>query len=490
MCWIPHFFCHTQAGQVTKHLQNRKERVLMETYDVVVVGSGTAGQTAAHTLKDYGASVAVIENSDRPGGICALAGCQAKKWYFEAAETMARARHLAGKGVTRQPEMDWSIIRDEKRSFTRAVPEGTRKGLKGAGIHFIEGTAEFQDKAVLAVNGERVAARYIILATGAHPMSLPFAGAEHLTGSSTFLELDHLPPRIAFVGGGFISFEFAHFAAYLGQSQQIHILEAAPRPLGPFDAEMTEQLMKASRAENIDIHTDMQVSGIEKSGSGYTVHTRDGGSLPVDMAVHGAGRVPSIEGLALEKGDVAYNRRGITVDREMRTSNPRVFAVGDCAASIQLARVADYEACVAAKNILAEMHGGEGALMDYGAVPTVLFTYPQYAMVGATEESLRAGGIPYFKSMDSNLSWPTYRRVGMRNAAYKVLVDENSRILGAHIISDNAAGLINIFKQAIVSGQSSAELYWNHVMTPYPTRESDITYMLAPFIADDPLAGL
>lgn len=111
-------------------------------------------------------------------------------------------------------------------------------------------------------------------------------------------------------------------------------------------------------------------------------------------------------------------------------------------------------------------------------------------MVGATEESLRTGRIPYSKSMDSNLSWSTYRRVGMRHAAYKVLVDENSRILGAHIISDNAAGLITIFSQAIISGQSASELYWNHVMTPYPTRESDITYMLAPFIADDPLAGL
>ncbi|MFO7840056.1 MAG: NAD(P)/FAD-dependent oxidoreductase [Desulfosalsimonadaceae bacterium] len=463
---------------------------MRRTYDVIVVGSGTGGQTAARMLKDYGLSVAVIEHSEMPGGICALAGCQAKKWYYEAAETMARSRHLAGKGVSRQPEMDWSCIRDEKRSFTRSVPEATRKGLRGAGIDLIEGRAAFRDETALVVNGESVSAKYIILATGAHPMALPFTGAEHLVDSSAFLELDHLPSRVAFVGGGFISFEFAHFAAFLGPAENCHIIEAASRPLGAFDAEMVEQLIKASRAEGISIHTDVKVSGIEKDKSGYVIYSLDGKGFNVDMVVHGAGRTPSLEGLELEEGNVAYTRRGITVDSEMRTSNQRVFAVGDCAATIQLARVADYEACVAAKNILSEMRGDDAALMDYRAVSAVLFTYPQYAMVGATEESLKTGGIPYYKSMDSNLSWPTYRRIGMRHAAYKVLVDENSRVLGAHIISDNAAGLINIFRQAIISGQSVADLYWNHVMTPYPTRESDITYMLAPFLADDLLEGL
>lgn len=463
---------------------------MVKLYDVVIVGSGSGGQTAAYTLLEYGLSVAVVENSPTPGGICALAGCQAKKWYYEATETVARARHMEGKGLVRSPEMDWSRIRDEKRAFTDPIPEGTRKGLKGAGIDFIAGTAVFQDETTLAVDGRPIRGKYIVLATGAHPMPLPFPGAEHLVTSSDFLELDSLPPRIVFIGGGFISFEFAHFAARLGPAEAITILEVLPRPLGPFDAEMVDQLMTASRAEGIAIRTEVELAGVEKENGGYVVRTKRGEALLADLVVHGAGRVPTIEGLQLEAGHVVYNRRGIQVDDGMRTSNPRVFAAGDCAATIQLARVADYEAYVAAKNILAEIEGGSGARVDHRAVPSILFTYPQYAMVGATEEALTADGIRYYKNSDRNLTWPTYRRIGMPHAAYKILVDDDSRVLGAHIISDNAAGLINIFKEAMLDKRSVEDLYWRHVMTPYPSRESDIIYMLKPFFEDDLLAGL
>jgi glutathione reductase (NADPH) len=429
-------------------------------------------------------------NSPTPGGICALAGCQAKKWYYEATETMARARHLEGKGLIRPPELDWSVIRDQKRAFTEPIPDATRSGLKGSGIDYIAGTAEFKDSTTLVVNGEPLQGKYFVLATGAHPMPLPFAGAEHLITSSAFLELDCLPPRIVFIGGGFISFEFAHFSARLGPAERVAILEALPRPLGPFDAEMVEQLMTASRDEGIEIHTGVDIMGLEKNGSGFVVRTQGGEAFEADLVVHGAGRVPSIEDLQLEAGQVDYSRRGITVDNTMRTSNPRVFAVGDCAATIQLARVADYEAYVAVKNILAEVEGAAGAVVDYRAVPSILFTYPEYAMVGATEETLKQDGTRYYKNADRNLSWPTYRRIGMPHAAYKVLVDDDNHVLGAHIISDNAAGLINIFKQAILQNQTVEDLYWQHVMTPYPSRESDIVYMLKPFFEDDLLAGL
>ena len=463
---------------------------MVKSYDVVVVGSGSGGQTAAYTLMEYGLSVAVVENSPTPGGICALAGCQAKKWYYEATETMARARHLEGKGLIRTPELDWTRIRDEKRAFTEPIPDATRKGLKGSGIDFIAGKAVFKDPTTLVVDGEPLQGKYIVLATGAHPMPLPFPGAEHLITSSAFLELDRLPPRIVFVGGGFISFEFAHFAARLGPAEKVVILEALSRPLGPFDAEMVEQLMAASRDEGIEIQTDVDITGVEKNGSTFVARTRGGAVFKADLFVHGAGRVPTIADLQLEAGQVAYSRRGITVDNEMRTSNPRVFAVGDCAATVQLARVADYEAYVAVKNILAEVESGPGATVDYRAVPAVLFTYPQYAMVGATEDALKAEGVRYYKNAARNLSWPTYRRIGMPHAAFKVLVDDDNRILGAHIISDSAAGLINIFKEAMLDNRSVEDLYWRHVMTPYPSRESDIIYMLKPFFEDDLLAGL
>jgi glutathione reductase (NADPH) len=166
----------------------------------------------------------------------------------------------------------------------------------------------------------------------------------------------------------------------------------------------------------------------------------------------------------------------------MQTSAAHIFAVGDCAATIALARIADFEAHVAAKNILADKENSPASTVDYTAVPSVLFTYPQYGMVGQTEAVLQEKGIAYRKSTDKGLIWPTYRRVGIEHAGYKILVSEDGHIMGAHVISDNPAGLINAFTQAMRNGTTVDEIHWNNIMSPYPSRESDIIYMLSPFI--------
>jgi glutathione reductase (NADPH) len=162
----------------------------------------------------------------------------------------------------------------------------------------------------------------------------------------------------------------------------------------------------------------------------------------------------------------------------MVSSNPNIYAIGDCAATIQLARVADFEAHTAAEAIIARDTNKESPTIDYAAVPAVLFTYPQLGMVGKTEDALREEQAHYRKSSGSHLSWPTYRRVGMHHAAYKILVDQEDRILGAHILSDNVSGILAILRQAMLSGTPIPELYRNNIMTPYPSRESDLIYML------------
>ncbi len=455
----------------------------MSEYDVLVIGAGTAGQTVAYDLLDKGLTVAVADMSDRPGGVCALAGCQAKKYFYEATETVARAAHLMGKGIIRLPETDWGRILAEKNRFTDRVPESTVKGFKAAGIDYLRGRAAFSDPNTVAVDGRVVSAQRFVVAAGARPMSLALDGVEHVITSDAFLNLPALPERIAFIGGGFISFEFAHFAARLGaRAGDIHILEIADRPLGPFDGEMVALLVKASEAEGIRIHTGVTIEGVRAHDKGKTLHLATGETIDVDIVVHGAGRVPNIEGLGLAAAGITTTRTGISVDAGMKTSNRRVWAVGDCAATVQLARVADQEAHVAASRIIAENRGDDGKTMDYRGVPFMLFTYPQYGMVGSTEDALKAKGVKYWKSAAKGLTWPTYRRIGMTHAAYKILVDGNNRILGAHVLSDNAAGLINSFRHAILSGKTVEELYHDNVMSPYPTRESDIIYMLSSLI--------
>jgi glutathione reductase (NADPH) len=454
----------------------------VDQFDVIVVGSGTGGQTAAFELNDAGLKVAVIDRSDRPGGTCALCGCQPKKWFYEVTEAIAKSNHLTGKGIKTPPKAEWRAILAQKNEFTSTVPENTIKSFKDAGISFLRGRAKFSSGDAMEVDGIPVAAKHYILATGARPMSLPMAGSENLITSDAFLELKELPRSILFVGGGFISFEFAHFAARLGpENPQVRILHRSERPLGRFDAEMVELLVKASMEEGIEVHTKVQISSVEKRRSGFVVSTEAGESFDADLVVHGAGRAPNVVELALEAAGVRYSERGIAVDERMRTSNPHVFAIGDCAATVQLARVADYEAHVAAKNILAELRNTEGAKIDYTAVPAMLFTYPQYGMVGKTEAALIQQNIPYRKSFAKNLQWPTYQRIGLKHAAYKILVGADNRILGAHILSDNASGLINTLKQAMLSGTTAEDLYRQNIMSPYPTRESDIIYMLKPF---------
>jgi glutathione reductase (NADPH) len=455
----------------------------MRAFDVVVVGSGTAGQTAAYDLRAAGLSVAVIEKSVSPGGTCALAGCQAKKWFYEAAETVARSAQMTGRGIASPAAASWAQALAEKNGFTSGVPRRTVAGFADAGIEYVKGNARFVAPEALEVAGEEIRARFFILAAGARPMPLPLPGGEHLVTSSAFMEMPSLPERIVFVGGGFIAFEFAHFAARLGPAgSRIVILEAGERPLGPFDAEMVELLVAASREVNIELNTSVTIVGIGKTAAGFSVKTDGGIAYDADIVVHGAGRVPDIEGLDLAAGGVLYNRRGIVVNDRMMTSNPGVYAVGDCADSVQLARVADFEGHVAAGNILAEFGRGNTATIRYTSVPAVLFTLPQYGMVGKTEAALKNDGVKYTKSFGKNLSWPTYSRIGLKHAAYKIMAAQDGTLLGAHFLSDNAAGLVNAIRLAMENGTTVSELYRQSIMSPYPTRESDLLYMLKPLV--------
>jgi glutathione reductase (NADPH) len=454
----------------------------MSLYDVVVIGTGTAGQTAAYELNTKGLAVAVVEKSDKPGGTCAIAGCQAKKWFYEGTEVVAKSHHLKGKGIRSSPHVDWADFLKEKEKFTSAVPNNTLAGFEQAGIDVITGEARFLDEQTLDVNGRKITARVFVVASGARPMPLPIEGIEYAITSGGFLELSSLPGRFVFIGGGFISFEFAHFVARLGNnpSRQTTILEAAARPLGPFDAEMVSLLVAASNDEGIDVQTGVQISAIEPDHGGFKVMLDAGASYTADVVVNGAGRLADINNLDLQRAGIDYSRRGITVNARMQTTQPHIYAVGDCAATVQLARVADYEAMVAVSMILDEKGGDSRPEMDYSSVPAVLFTYPQYGMVGYTEDALKREGIPYVKSFGKNLTWPTYQRIGMSHAGYKILVGTNGEFLGAHILSDNASGIINTIRMAMLNRISADTLYRQSVMSPYPSRESDLLYMLKP----------
>ena len=285
----------------------------MDTYDVVIGGSGTRGQTAAFDLNENGLKVAVVEKSDCPGGTCALAGCQPKKWFYEAAEAIAKSRHMEGKGIVAAPEGNWNQVLEQKHRFISRILEGTIQKLQKAGIDLMAGTATFLDDKTLSVNGKRMQGQFFVVATGAKPMKLSIEGIEHVITSDDFLDSNVLPPSILFIGGGFISLEFAHFAARLGSAnQRLVILEVSDRPLGAFNTEMVELLVKASQTEDIDIRSSVDIKAIEKHAQGFSVRTAQGDSFETDLVVHGAGRAPDLDTLELDAAGVEYSKRGIT----------------------------------------------------------------------------------------------------------------------------------------------------------------------------------
>lgn len=440
---------------------------MTKRYDLVVLGTGSAASTVASRCRAAGWRVAMIDS--RPfGGTCALRGCDPKKVLIAAAEAVDWNRRLEGWGIGGdQPRIDWRELIRFKRSFTEPVPKQREASFARAGIVAFHGRARFVGPTTV----------HVVIATGATPARIGIPGEGYLVTSDQFLELDELPRRIAFVGGGYISFEFAHVAARA--SAQVTILHRDPRPLVGFDPDLVDRLVQKSLAVGIDVQLNTEVVGIEQAATGFTVHTSRSGArqaLTADLVVHGAGRVPEIDDLDLPVAGVDRGPRGIKVNEFLQSvSNPAVYAAGDAAQSggPPLTPVAGYEGKIVAANLLQGNH----LKPDYSGIPTVVFTIPPMASVGLHEQAARAQNLRFRVNHQDTSGWYSSRRVGEDHSGFKVLIDEDSgRILGAHVLGPHAEEIINLFALAIRRGLSATDL--KETVFAYPTHASDIQYML------------
>jgi glutathione reductase (NADPH) len=444
-------------------------------FDLIVVGTGVASG-AASRCREAGWSVAVMDA--RPfGGTCALRGCRPKKLLVGAAEAVNAAQAMAGKGV-RAPDLsiDWPELMRFKRSETDPAPQAFTEGYARQGIETFRGLARFVGPTTVALDGHQLVGRHVLIAAGARPAPLPFPGADYLLASDGFLDLEALPRRIVFVGGGYISFEFAHVAARAGA--EVTIIHRGPRPLEGFDPDLVDLLVTRTRGLGIRVELATEVRGIERAERGVVVHGRgEGGDrrFEADIAVHGAGRIPDLDDLDLARAGVARERRGVAVNDYLQSvSNPAVYAGGDAAASgPPLTPKAGQDAEVIAENLLE----GNRRTPDYRAIASAVFTVPALASVGHTEASARAQGFKFRARWENTSSWLSSRRLGETASGYKVLVDEqNGQILGAHLLGPHAAEVINLFALAIRFHIPAGEL--KKVLYAYPTSASDIPFMV------------
>jgi dihydrolipoamide dehydrogenase len=407
-----------------------------ERVPVIVVGGGPGGFAAARRAAELGAAVTLVERAE-VGGECLHWACIPTKTLLESASRLEDLRVLAEFGLSAQGvAFDLEAIQERREAVVAELAGRARRLLIDSGVRLITAQASLTEDGAVRVERadggqEEIAADKIILATGSSPATVP--GLESALTSRDVLALRKVPPSLLIIGGGRVGLELATLFASLGS--QVTIVEMLPRLLPAADAEVSQHVERLLTKRGIAVFTESQVEGI----SGNFVTLRSKGARRTVQAAQvlvAVGRVPNTQGLGLERLGVRMNEAAIAVTKRMETSQPGLYAVGDVTGRHYLAYVAAAEGEVAAENAL-----GGRATMDYTAVPRCVYTRPQVASVGLTEEQAREQESDV---VVSRASWGASDRafiLGQTEGLIKVVASPD-RLLGVHIVGPHATDLI------------------------------------------------
>ncbi len=436
-----------------------------------------AGEAAATKCASAGWRVAIVDALPY-GGTCALRGCDPKKILRRGAEIIDGARLMNGKGIDPGGlSINWTDLMGHKRGFTDPVPPNMEASLARAGIDTLHGTATFSGTNRLDINGATYEARHFLIATGARPRPMDFPGSEHLLDSTDFLNLEALPRRVLFVGGGFISFEFSHIAVRAGATAVI--IDHSAQPLKGFDPELVDLLIDRSSTVGISVHRQTTITSVEPRGVGYRVtvdHDGQVAAFDTDLVFHGAGRVPELSTLNLDAAGIAHTARGVTVtDHLQSTTNPAVYAAGDSADTpgLALTPVAVFEGKVAASNLVKNTT----TTPDYTGVPTTVFTIPSLSRVGLLEAEAAELGLDIDVRYNDTSGWYSNYRIGETTAATKILIDRTTDlVVGAHLLGPGYSELVSLVGLAMKASLTTRQL--KSMTATYPSVTSDLGSML------------
>jgi mycothione reductase len=434
------------------------------TYDLIIIGSGSGNAIPAF-LADW--DVALVERGTF-GGTCLNVGCIPSKMFVLPADVALEADHAERLGIDiRFHGADWKAIRDRVFGRIDPIAEGGRQYRRSGtpNVTLYEGTARFVEPKVIDVEGTRMTARHILVATGSRPVVPPILGLAE-TGyhtSDTIMRLDELPARLGIIGGGFIAVEMGHVFAALGS--HVSLFNRSEILLSHHDREIAERFTSVFGSRpNIELHLQHLPTRVERRGHEIVIHCA-GEEVVVDQLLVATGREPNSDLIAAEQGGLECHHHGtVIVDEHLRTSVDGVWAIGDVANSWQLKHVANHEATVAFWNIA---HPDDQRRVDYKAVPSAVFSNPQVASVGLTEEQARREGRDVVIGR-RDYGGTAYGWALVDESSFaKVLVDAGTGlIVGAHIIGPQAATLIQPLIQAMQFDQTAAAVadgpYWIH----------------------------
>lgn len=443
-----------------------------EQFDFVVLGGGSGGVASARRAAALGKRVALVEAA-RLGGTCVNVGCVPKKIMWSAASLVEAMHDAKGYGFgSVTPELDWTRLkrgRDEYVAFLNGV---YRRNLENEGVRRIDGFGRFVAKGVLEVNGERLTADHVLVATGGKPSVPDVPGAELGRTSDGFFELTERPRRVAIAGAGYIAVELAGILRGLGS--EVTLVMRGDLPLKTFDQTLADELVEHMAESEIVILRRSELARVDRTDMDERVlTTRDGRRLgPFDCFIWAIGRVPLTAGIGLETLGVRTDRDGhLVVDDFQCTSVPGLYAVGDVTGRVPLTPVA----IAAGRRLADRLFGGEpDARLDYENVPTVVFSHPPIGSVGLSEEEARSRHGAAVKVYTRRFVSLHYALTDHKpkTTVKLVTVGADERVVGIHVIGLGADEMIQGFAVALKMGARKADL--DRTVAIHPTGAEEL----------------
>jgi dihydrolipoamide dehydrogenase len=418
------------------------------TYDLVVIGGGPGGYTAAARAAQLGLKTVCVERRPRLGGVCLNVGCIPSKALLDSSEYFHLAKTRFGDhGIsTGEVAMDIGRMMARKEQVVKELTDNVRKLLEAHKVEILHGTATLAGKDRVEVAGDQprtLAARNIILATGSEPApvtGIPFDG-KRIVGSTEALQFDAVPQTLGVIGGGYIGIELG--SVWLRLGAKVTVIEMLPDIVSSMDGQVSRRLLRVLKKQGFDFRLETRVQGAQADGEKVQVAVEAAGkteTLEFDRLMVSVGRRPLTQGLGLEKAGIETDPKTgwVRVDASLRTNVPNIFAVGDIVPGPMLAHKASAEGIAAAQVI-----AGKSGEVNYDAIPAIVYTAPEAASVGLTEEQVKARGIPYVTGVYPFTGNGRAKCFGDTEGMVKLIAHRKTdRLLGAHIIGPRAAEMI------------------------------------------------
>ena len=443
-------------------------------FDVIAVGGGSGGLACAQRAAEYGAKAAVIE-PHRLGGTCVNVGCVPKKVMWNAAGVALSLADAGDYGFqVSVGGNDWAALKRKRDAYVLRLNGIYERNLEAKGVAYVRGAARFLDKSTLEVNGARMTARHIVIATGGIATVPALPGAELGITSDGFFTLEQRPKRVAVVGSGYVACELAGAFHELGA--QVEMFIRKDRLLTGFDAMLGESLMREMRAQGVVVNERVVPAAVREDSGLKTLSAADGRDFPgFDCLLWAVGRAAHVAGLDLDKAGVAIDDRDFVVtDGFQNTNVPGVYAIGDVTGRAALTPVA----IAAGRRLSDRLFGGKtDRRLEYSMIPTVVFTHPPIGTVGASEAEARAQYGDAVKVYVADFT-PMYHALTTRKTRSDmklICVGPEQRIVGCHIIGTGADEMLQGFAVAIRMGATKRD--FDDTVAIHPTSAEELVTM-------------